>query len=107
MKLLLNSLSLVPLLIRICAEMNETSFESIRSCLAAGRDLCRDGGEFFSIRSGLFALLVGVCAKVDDNLFDFVLLDCCSEFAPRRMKLPLNLCKLVWLLVGAHIQLVG
>ena len=40
-------ISLVPLLVGICAEMDDTSFEFIRSCSAAGRDLRRDGQHFF------------------------------------------------------------
>ena len=47
MILLLNSFSLVLLLVGICAEMDDTSFEFIRSCSAAGRDLRRDGQHFF------------------------------------------------------------
>ena len=43
MTLLLNSFSFVPLLVRICAEMDDTSFEFVQSCSAAGRDLRRDG----------------------------------------------------------------
>ena len=43
MTLLLNSFSLVPLLVGICAEMDETSFEIVQSCSAAGQDLRRDG----------------------------------------------------------------
>ena len=43
MRLLLNSFSLVALLVGICVEMDETSFEFIQSCSAAGRDLRRDG----------------------------------------------------------------
>ena len=42
MALLLNSMSLVLLLVVICAEMNETSFEFVQSCSVAGRDLRRD-----------------------------------------------------------------
>ena len=36
MKLLLNSFSLVPLLVGICAEMDDTSFEFVQFCSAAG-----------------------------------------------------------------------
>ena len=43
MRLLLNSFSLVPLLVGICAEMDRTSFDFFQSCSAAGRDLRRDG----------------------------------------------------------------
>ena len=43
MTLLLNSVSLVLLLVRICAEMNNTSFKFIQFCFAAGRDLRQDG----------------------------------------------------------------
>ena len=41
--LLLNSFSLVPLLVGVCAEMDDTSFPFIEFCSAAGRDLRRDG----------------------------------------------------------------
>ena len=41
--LLLNSISFVPLLVGICAEMDDTSFEAVSSCAATGRSLCRDG----------------------------------------------------------------
>ena len=37
MTLLLNSFSLVLLLVGICAEMDDTSFEFVQSCSAAGR----------------------------------------------------------------------
>ena len=47
MTLLLNSFSLVPLLVGICAEMDDTSFELVQSCSAVGRDLRRDGKHFF------------------------------------------------------------
>ena len=43
MTLLLNPFSFVPLLVRICAEMDDTSFVLVQSCSAAGRDLRRDG----------------------------------------------------------------
>ena len=43
MTLLLNSLSLVSLLVGICAEMDDTSFEFDQSCSAARRDLRQDG----------------------------------------------------------------
>ena len=43
MTLLLNSFSLVPLLVGICAKMDDTSFDFIQSCFAAGRDLRRHG----------------------------------------------------------------
>ena len=43
MTILLNSFSLVPLLVGICAEMDDNSFEFVQSCSAAGRDLRRDG----------------------------------------------------------------
>ena len=43
MRLLLNSFSLVLLLVGICAEMDDTSFEFVERCFAAGRDLRRDG----------------------------------------------------------------
>ena len=43
MKLFLNSLSLVLLLVGICVEMDDTSFEFVECCAAAGRDLRRDG----------------------------------------------------------------
>ena len=94
-----NPFPIALLLLGICAKTDDTSFEFVQACLAAGRDLCQDGGEFFSIRSGLFALLVGVCAKVDDTLFDFVLLCCCSEFAPRWMTFLLISFSFVSLLV--------
>ena len=42
-KLLLNSFSLVPLLVGICAEMNETFFELIQTYFFAGRDFRQDG----------------------------------------------------------------
>ena len=42
MTLLLNSFSLVLLLVGICAEVEDTSFEFGQSRSAAGRDLCRD-----------------------------------------------------------------
>ena len=35
---LLNSFSLLLLLVGICAEMDDTSFEFVHSCSAAGRD---------------------------------------------------------------------
>ena len=43
MALLLNSVSLVLLLVGICVKMDDTSFEFVQSCCAAGRDLRRDG----------------------------------------------------------------
>ena len=43
MILLLNSFSLVPLLVGICAEMDEISFVLIELVAAAARDLRRDG----------------------------------------------------------------
>ena len=43
MTLLPNSFSLVLLLVGICAEMDDTSFEFVQSCFAVGRDLRRDG----------------------------------------------------------------
>ena len=43
MTLLLNSVSLLLLLVGICAEMDDTSFEFIQYCFAAGLDLRRDG----------------------------------------------------------------
>ena len=43
MTLLLNSFSFVPLLVGICAEMDDISFEFVQSCFAADRDLRRDG----------------------------------------------------------------
>ena len=42
-KLPLNSFKLIPLLVGTCAEMDETSFEFVQVCLAAGRDLRQDG----------------------------------------------------------------
>ena len=42
MTLLLNSFKFVPLLVGICAEMDDTSFHFVYSCLG-GRDLRRDG----------------------------------------------------------------
>ena len=46
MTCLLNSFSLVPLLVGICAEMDDTSFEFMWSCSAGGRDLRGDGSHF-------------------------------------------------------------
>ena len=43
MRLLSNSFSLVSLLVGICAEMDDTSFEFVQSSSAAGWDLRRDG----------------------------------------------------------------
>ena len=42
-KLLLNSFSFVPLMLWICAEMNETFFELIQTYFFAGRDFRQDG----------------------------------------------------------------
>ena len=57
MTLLLTSFIFV-WVVGICAEMNETSFEIIQSCSAAGRDLRRDGWQFFSINLFLWAASV-------------------------------------------------
>ena len=43
MKLLLNSFSVVSLLVGICAEIDGTSFEFDQCSSAASRDLRRDG----------------------------------------------------------------
>ena len=42
-KLPLNSFKLIPLLVETYAEMDDTSFEFVQVCLAAGRDLRQDG----------------------------------------------------------------
>ena len=43
MTLLLNSFSLVLMLVGISAEMDETCFELVQSCSAGSQDLRRDG----------------------------------------------------------------
>ena len=72
MTLLLNSFSLVPLLVGICAEMDDTSFEFVHSCSAASRDLRRDGLPFFLNSFSLVLPLVGNCAEMDGISFELI-----------------------------------
>ena len=71
MTLLLNSFSLVALLVGICAEMDDPSFGVIQFCSVL-IGICARWMTLLLNSFSLVPLLVGICAEMDDTSFEFI-----------------------------------